>query len=474
MSAALASACGKKGPPLAPLNLIPEPPSGVAATRVAATVYLEMTAPAKNANGPGLPALDHVEIYAVTVGTGFATPPNRELLTPTYLVGRVDIKPPPDEEQPVDEEEEKKDTRPAPGQRVTFVEEITDKQLQSAAGLKPLPPPGAVPATASTATSSTETPSTTTTTPPTTSTPAATPPDVTPPPSATPPSTMPPAATLPGSTPPLTTPTPAPTTPASEGTPPAANAEKPVTAPAAPSGPVRIYLARGVTRKGRPGPPSARVTIPLVPPPPPPGLPSATFSERAVTVSWLAPVGTVGEAPAVSFNVYAIPSATAKPAAGLGARTVPAPLNPAPISERTFERPGAQPGVEQCFEIRTVETLKDVRLESEPTPRVCVTPKDIFPPAAPKGLAVVAMDGAVMNLIWDPNAEPDLAGYLVLRGEAPGDTLQPLTPEPINDTKFTDTTVKAGVRYVYAIVAVDKATPPNRSAPSARIEETAR
>jgi len=39
---------------------------------------------------------------------------------------------------------------------------------------------------------------------------------------------------------------------------------------------------------------------------------------------------------------------------------------------------------------------------------------------------------------------------------------------------FDVRTVKPGVRYAYVIVAVDKATPPNRSAPSARVEETAR
>ncbi len=73
-----------------------------------------------------------------------------------------------------------------------------------------------------------------------------------------------------------------------------------------------------------------------------------------------------------------------------------------------------------------------------------------------------------------PGTEPDLAGYLVLRGEAPGDTLQPLTPAPIAATNFEDKTAKPGVRYAYAIVAVDRATPPNQSAPSARVEETAR
>jgi fibronectin type 3 domain-containing protein len=92
---------------------------------------------------------------------------------------------------------------------------------------------------------------------------------------------------------------------------------------------------------------------------------------------------------------------------------------------------------------------------------------------APKGLSVVAGTGTI-NLSWDANTEADLAGYLVLRGDAPGDTLQPLTATPIAATNFEDKTAKPGVRYAYAIVAVDKAVPVNRSAPSVRIEETAR
>ena len=70
--------------------------------------------------------------------------------------------------------------------------------------------------------------------------------------------------------------------------------------------------------------------------------------------------------------------------------------------------------------------------------------------------------------------KPDLDGYLVLRGDAPGDTLLPLTPQPIKDASYRDATVKPGVRYVYAVVAVDTAAPRNQSPPSAREEVTAR
>ena len=61
-----------------------------------------------------------------------------------------------------------------------------------------------------------------------------------------------------------------------------------------------------------------------------------------------------------------------------------------------------------------------------------------------------------------------------MRGEAPGDTLQPLTPAPIRETRYVDRSVRAGVTYVYAILAVDRAATPNRSALSNRVQETAR
>jgi hypothetical protein len=156
------------------------------------------------------------------------------------------------------------------------------------------------------------------------------------------------------------------------------------------------------------------------------------------------------------------------PAAKLRA---PAPLNDKPLVEQTFTHAGAEPGREQCFAVRSVAVLGTASIESAPSAPACITPKDTFPPAEPKGLAAVASAG-VINLIWDANTEPDLAGYVVLRGEAPGATLQPLMNEPIKETRYADRTVKAGVRYVYQILAVDKAG--NRSGLSSRVEEAAR
>ena len=123
--------------------------------------------------------------------------------------------------------------------------------------------------------------------------------------------------------------------------------------------------------------------------------------------------------------------------------------------------------------VRSDATDGTAAIESNASDPICVTPLDRFPPAAPRGLAAVSGTG-VINLIWDPNTEADLGGYLVLRGEAPGDTLQALTPWPIRETRYADRTTRAGVTYFYAVLAVDRATPPNQSALSNKVQDTAR
>ena len=79
--------------------------------------------------------------------------------------------------------------------------------------------------------------------------------------------------------------------------------------------------------------------------------------------------------------------------------------------------------MERCFIVRPVDQVFGATVIGPASPRTCVTPPDTFPPAAPRSLAAIAGSG-VINLIWDANTESDLAGYLVLRGDAPGDTLQ--------------------------------------------------
>jgi predicted small lipoprotein YifL len=409
----LSAACGKKGPPLEPLRLIPASVADLSARRSGREVELRFVLPTANANGAGTIDLDRVEVYAITIGPGSVTPPNRDLLTKARVAGTISIKPAPVDGAP---EPEATDKRPAPGHRITFVEQLSDDKL--------VPVPSATPK-------------------------ASTQKEV-------------PGAQKEVASPDSRVPGAQKDVPSPESRAASPDVAQPAAAavPAGPTEPTRIYVVRGLSRAGRPGPPSSRVLVPLVSPVLPPSSVVAQMpNERTIAVEWTPPVAEAGGSP-FGYNVY-------RP-------DVPgAPLNQAPVTEIKFETAAGEFGKEQCFVVRTIQTLQNVTIESETSAPACLTPVDTFAPAAPKELRAVAEDGAI-NLVWDPSSEADLGGYLILRGEAPGETLQPLTPKPIAEANYRDTTVTPGVRYVYAVVAVDRATPRNSSVPSASEAVTAR
>src|SRR5205085_10046680 len=98
---------------------------------------------------------------------------------------------------------------------------------------------------------------------------------------------------------------------------------------------------------------------------------------------------------------------------------------------------------------RAAERVVAATIESEGSRPQCETLVDTFPPAAPTGLAAIAGEG-VINLIWEPNTEKDLDGYIVLRAIAPSEALQPITPAPIKETALRDG-AQAGRQYIYAV-----------------------
>jgi hypothetical protein len=170
-----------------------------------------------------------------------------------------------------------------------------------------------------------------------------------------------------------------------------------------------------------------------------------------------------------TYHVYEV--AAPEPVEDPYALTIPAPLAPQPIAATEHIIKSVSFGTERCFVVRPVDQVQGTVVIGPASPPTCLTPADTFPPAAPRSLAAIAGAG-VINLIWDANTETDLAGYHVLRVESPGDTLRPITSEPVTGTTFRDETVRPGTRYVYAVVAVDRAG--NSSAESNQMEETAR
>jgi hypothetical protein len=120
---------------------------------------------------------------------------------------------------------------------------------------------------------------------------------------------------------------------------------------------------------------------------------------------------------------------------------------------------------------------------------VRVDAEQLFPPGVPLGVAAVATaagDGspAAIDLSWQPNTEPDLAGYAVYRREpaaagevgaanevGAGGAWQRISPaQPVVGPGFHDASVQPGHTYAYAVSAIDQEG--HESARSAETEET--
>lgn len=216
---------------------------------------------------------------------------------------------------------------------------------------------------------------------------------------------------------------------------------------------LRSYVAVAFSPRGRRGVASNAVLVPMVLAPPAPAAPTLAYDATQITMTWerdarVSPLG---------VHVYDVTTADAR-------------LTTAAVTDGRFVDPRLEFGVERCYATRLVLTVGATSIESEPSPRACITPRDTFPPEAPTGLNAVPEAGAV-SLIWNPVDAEDLAGYLVLRTMASEAAPRVLNETPIPDTTYRDLVV-SGVQARYAIVAVDKAG--NRSAPSTAIEETAR
>lgn len=411
-------ACGSRASPLAPLRIVPATITPLAATRIAERVYLEFTVPEQDSNGATPGDIVRVEVYAVTTQPVLGEDPapvDDDWLDAATLVGELFVAPPGAAPPPAAGAGDMTGGAPivVQGEDATVVERLTPEALEPVVIGEP-----------------------------------------------------------------------------EEDEEPAEDAEAapappgPLASPPIPPAPVRSYVAFGISSRGRMSDPSPVAMVPLVAPPgPPPGLPAVTYTEEAIEVRWRAPrtfrrpVQAEAEPPTLESSTgiggappsdYVLYDHTE---AALG-RALPEPLGP-PGREQSFTHSDVTFGDTRCYAVRVVDYVETTPIQGPASLAACVELRDTFPPATPAGLIAVADDSGI-SLVWDPNDEADLAGYVVLRGSASDATLQRLTAEPLTATAYQDTEVIAGERYVYRLAALDTAVPPNVSAPSEPVTETAR
>jgi hypothetical protein len=420
------AACGKRGAPIPPNVRIPAAVTKITATRLGNDIYVTLTVPAANIDESVPVDIQRIDVYGYT---GTTVPTAARFAELGAIVASIPVVPPPkvDPDAPPPPPPDPS-AGALPGSTVTIVDQLTEDEFFQ--GRVYIDPRAALPA-------------------------------------------------------PL-----------------------PATTAQAPSPLRRFYLAIPFSVRGRAGPPGMPADLVLTALPDVPAEVRATYNSSGISLTWEPSGGLLGflldrvlapesvpfvasvQGPATAaaqappdagvppgpttYNVYReiAPDPFELPVSGErppGTTPLPTPINPSALAT-TATTDELLLGRRRCYQVRAQRGT----IMSEPSPATCITPVDIFPPAAPAGLASVPSEGGI-SLIWEPNGELDLVGYLVLRREAGDATLRQLTATPVAEARYRDTDVQPGKRYIYSVVAVDMQLPlPNVSAESERVEETAR
>jgi len=114
---------------------------------------------------------------------------------------------------------------------------------------------------------------------------------------------------------------------------------------------------------------------------------------------------------------------------------------------------------------RILKLAENKEAESDPSPELFIAPADTFPPATPAGLRATAAPTSI-ELSWDRNTEPDLAGYRIYRSTNNG-PFEKLT-EVAQIPAYSDHAVEHGKQYRYQLTAFDQSG--NESPHSAVVE----
>ena len=200
------------------------------------------------------------------------------------------------------------------------------------------------------------------------------------------------------------------------------------------------------------------------------------LTENCIQLSWAAPKRTsAGEPPPAILEYHVLrgeldPASAAAAEKDLHAAVWKLPLlQIASTSAPEYQDTGFDYGKTYAYVVRSVINANGAPLESGDSRPAILTPKDIFPPAAPQDVVAALLPGAspgtlVVDLSWAINLDTDMAGYRVYRSEQGDQRGQLLTPELLPTPAYRDSSVLPGRRYWYTVAAVDRAG--NESAPS--------
>lgn len=234
---------------------------------------------------------------------------------------------------------------------------------------------------------------------------------------------------------------------------------------AGPPGSSFAYKVRARAARARASADSNIVVAQVYPPPDAPHAVKATVREELIEITWTAP-SSAGEAPPVqAYRVYRAevetPPQNQMYPARLQEKTPQALLGETRSTE--FQDKNFAFDHTYVYSVRSVAQYGGTLVESDepPASTAIVTPRDVFPPAAPTGLEVAVIpatgqSAAYVELSWAISPEGDLQGYSVYRSNLEDTSVERISTEILLSPRFRDNSVLPGSRYYYRVSAVDR------------------
>jgi hypothetical protein len=202
-----------------------------------------------------------------------------------------------------------------------------------------------------------------------------------------------------------------------------------------------ILAVRAIGANGKEAGWSSFLVIPVVPPPERPAALTATPTAEGVHLTW--------RANGATFRVFR--------------KTTDDFALVASVQQPQWTDTATEAGKPYTYVVQTIVALgnnlpnnpgNSREAQSDLSEEFPITPVDTFAPVVPSGLTPSAAPNSI-ELVWDRNTEPDLAGYRIYRAVAAGafEKLADVSQIP----SYSDRNVEHGKTYRYAISAVDQA-----------------
>jgi fibronectin type 3 domain-containing protein len=145
------------------------------------------------------------------------------------------------------------------------------------------------------------------------------------------------------------------------------------------------------------------------------------------------------------------------------------PLNSEPFAKNQYQDAVLENGKRYFYEVRAVRNFRGTLIEGPSSAVASGIPEKRTPPSPPTGLvAAIQKDGVALR--WNPNPEPDIAGYNLYRREQAESVFIKINPQCITENYFLDKEADPRKSYLYRLTAVDTSPARNESEFSREVE----